>query len=67
MKNEPDFLDPDRPGAVRLGVDEARALGEAALGRIGYPAEECHIITDQLIDSPAGTLKGTFSRGRKMR
>jgi LDH2 family malate/lactate/ureidoglycolate dehydrogenase len=51
MKNEPDFLDPDRPGAVRLGVDEARALGEAALQRIGYAAAEARIIADQLIDN----------------
>ena len=56
MKNEPDFLDPDRPGAVRLGVDEARALGEAALQRIGYAAAEARIIADQLIDN---SLRGS--------
>ena len=32
------YLDPDRPGAVRLSVGNARALGEAALARIGYGA-----------------------------
>src|SRR6266446_6064952 len=36
------YLDPNRPDAVRLSVSDARALGEAALGRI---------ITDQLIDN----------------
>jgi hypothetical protein len=39
---------PDPPEAVRLSVSDALALGEAALGRIGYDA--C-IITDQLIDN----------------
>jgi LDH2 family malate/lactate/ureidoglycolate dehydrogenase len=51
MKNEPDFLDPDRPDVVRLGVEEARNLGETALARVGYPEEECRIIVDQLIDN----------------
>ena len=51
MKNAPDFLDPDRPGAVRLDVAEARALGEGALGRVGYLEEDARIITDQLIDN----------------
>ena len=51
MKNTPDFLDPDRDGAVRLDVAEARALGEGALARGGYPAEDARIITDQLIDN----------------
>jgi LDH2 family malate/lactate/ureidoglycolate dehydrogenase len=36
---------------VRLGVDEARALGEAALRRIGYGEDDAHIIVDQLIDN----------------
>ena len=49
--NAPDFLDPDRPDAVRLEVADATALGETALGRIGFPAEEARIITDQLIDN----------------
>ncbi|HET7880898.1 MAG TPA: Ldh family oxidoreductase [Acetobacteraceae bacterium] len=45
------MLDVDRPDGVRLSVAEARALGEAALLRIGYPADEGAIITDQLIDN----------------
>lgn len=45
------MLDPDRPGGVRLSVAEARVLGETALQRIGYPADEATIITDQLIDN----------------
>ena len=45
------MLDPDRPDTVRLSVAEARALGEATLQRIGYPADEAAIITDQLIDN----------------
>src|ERR1700680_318768 len=49
--NAPDFLDPDRPDTVRLEVGDATALGEQALRRIGFPAEEARIITDQLIDN----------------
>src|SRR6266581_3181414 len=49
--NVPDFLDLDRPGAVRLEAADAAALGEKALARIGFPAEEARIITDQLIDN----------------
>ena len=45
------MLDPDRPDGVRLSMAEARALGEAALQRIGYPADEAAIIADQLIDN----------------
>lgn len=45
------MLDPDRPDGVRLSVVEARELGEATLRRIGYPADEAAIITDQLIDN----------------
>ncbi len=45
------MLDPDRAGGIRLSVEAARALGEAALQRIGYPADEAVIITDQLIDN----------------
>ena len=43
------MLDADRPDGVRLSVADARALGEATLQRIGYPADEAAIITDQLI------------------
>ena len=49
--NAPDFLDPDRPDTVRLDVADAARLGEQALYRIGFPAEEARIITDQLIDN----------------
>src|ERR1700748_3636527 len=45
------MLDADRPEGVRLSVAEARALGESALRRIGYPGDEATIITDQLIDN----------------
>src|ERR1700693_2693464 len=45
------MLDPDRPDGVRLSVADARALGEATLQRIGYPADEAAIIVDQLIDN----------------
>ena len=45
------MLDPDRPDTVRLSVTDARALGEATLRRIGYPADDAAIITDQLIDN----------------
>ena len=46
------YLDPDRPGAVRRAVAEARARGEAALARIGYEGEDARIVVDQLIDNP---------------
>ena len=49
--NAPDFLDPDRPDTVRLEVADAAVLGERTLTRIGFPAEEARIITDQLIDN----------------
>jgi LDH2 family malate/lactate/ureidoglycolate dehydrogenase len=45
------MLDRDRPDGVRLGIAEARALGETALQRTGYPGDEAAIITDQLIDN----------------
>jgi hypothetical protein len=51
MSNGTNYLDPDRPGAIRLSVADARALGEAALAGIGYGADEACIITDQLIDN----------------
>jgi LDH2 family malate/lactate/ureidoglycolate dehydrogenase len=34
-----------------MTVEEARALGEAALQRIGYQGDEAAIITDQLVDN----------------
>src|SRR5260370_38903957 len=51
MKDGSNSLGPDRPEAVRLSVGDARALGEAALARIGYVADDARIITDQLIDN----------------
>src|SRR5439155_19643276 len=55
MSDGSNYLDPNRPDAVRLSVSDARALGEAALGRIGYGGDDARIITDQLIDnSPCG-------------
>jgi LDH2 family malate/lactate/ureidoglycolate dehydrogenase len=51
MSDDSNYLDPDRPDAVRLSVRDARALGEAALARIGYGEDDARIITDQLIDN----------------
>jgi len=51
MSDGSNYLDPNRPEAVRLSVSDARALGEAALGRIGYGGGDARIITDQLIDN----------------
>ena len=36
---------------VRLTVAEAQTLAEQALGRIGYDAEEAHIIADHVVDA----------------
>jgi LDH2 family malate/lactate/ureidoglycolate dehydrogenase len=36
---------------VHLGVDEARALAERALRRIGYAADEARIIADHVVDA----------------
>jgi LDH2 family malate/lactate/ureidoglycolate dehydrogenase len=44
-------LDPDTPDSVRLTPEEARALGERALARIGYNGEDARIIVDQLVDN----------------
>jgi LDH2 family malate/lactate/ureidoglycolate dehydrogenase len=51
MTRGSNYLDPDRPGAVRLSVAEARALGEGALARIGYDGEDGRIVVDQLLDN----------------
>jgi len=51
MSDGSNYLDPNRPDAVRLSVSEARALGEAALARIGYGEDDARIVTDQLIDN----------------
>ena len=47
MSDGSNYLDTNRPDAVRLSVGEARALGEAALARIGYGEDDARIITDQ--------------------
>jgi LDH2 family malate/lactate/ureidoglycolate dehydrogenase len=51
MARGSNYLDPDREGAARLSVAEARALGEAALARIGYVGDDARIVVDQLIDN----------------
>jgi LDH2 family malate/lactate/ureidoglycolate dehydrogenase len=45
------LLDPDSAETVRLNVEQAKALGLAALQRVGYPADEAAIIVDQLVDN----------------
>jgi hypothetical protein len=55
------YLDPDRPEAVRLSVSDARAFGEAALARIGYGADDAWTITDQLIDNALCGCRGATS------
>ena len=51
MNEGSNYLDPDRPDAVRLSVDEARRFAEGALGRIGYAEDDARINVDQLIDN----------------
>jgi hypothetical protein len=51
MSDGSNYLDPNRPDAVRLGVGEARAPGEAALARVVYSENDARIVTDQLIDN----------------
>ena len=45
------LLDADEPDTMRLSVAEARAIGETAVQRIGYSAEDARIVVDQLIDN----------------
>jgi hypothetical protein len=40
MSDASNYLDPNRPDAVRLAVNEAQVLGEAALARIGYGEDD---------------------------
>lgn len=49
--SETALLDADGPDTVRMSVEEARALGERALARLGFNAEDARIVTDQLIDN----------------
>jgi LDH2 family malate/lactate/ureidoglycolate dehydrogenase len=51
MAQQHNLLDADGPDTVRMTPDEARALGEESLRRLGYPQDEAVIITDQLIDN----------------
>jgi LDH2 family malate/lactate/ureidoglycolate dehydrogenase len=51
MAQQHEPLDADGPDKVRMTPDEARALGEESLRRLGYPQDEAAIITDQLIDN----------------
>ena len=51
MARGSNYLDPDRSGATRLSVVEARAIGEIALGRIGYESDDARIVVHQLIDN----------------
>jgi LDH2 family malate/lactate/ureidoglycolate dehydrogenase len=51
MARGSNYLDPDRPGATRLSVAEARVLGEGALAHVGYSEDDARIVVDQLIDN----------------
>lgn len=46
-----DLLDADGPDTIRVTEQEARAVGEGALQRIGYTAEDAAIVVDQLVDN----------------
>ena len=39
------------PNRIHLTVDEARALGEGALRRVGYDEEQARVICDHVIDA----------------
>ncbi|GAA4332427.1 Ldh family oxidoreductase [Pigmentiphaga soli] len=45
------LLDQDTADTVRLSVDEARALGEAALRKLGYTPEEAAMVATHLVDA----------------
>lgn len=45
------LLDSDESDTVRLTVAEARDIGETAVKRIGYSADDARIVVDQLIDN----------------
>ncbi|MGZ9005648.1 MAG: Ldh family oxidoreductase [Burkholderiales bacterium] len=44
-------LDPDTPDSVRLSPEEALAIGERALTRVGYSGADARIIVEQLVDN----------------
>lgn len=45
------FLDADEADTIRMTAAEARAIGETAVQRIGYTAEDARIVVDQMIDN----------------
>jgi len=45
------LLDPDAPDSVRLSPEEALAIGERALTRVGYSGADARIIVEQLVDN----------------
>jgi LDH2 family malate/lactate/ureidoglycolate dehydrogenase len=45
------LLDADRDETVRLSVDEAQALGEKALRKVGFTPEEAAIVAAHLVDA----------------
>jgi LDH2 family malate/lactate/ureidoglycolate dehydrogenase len=45
------LLDNENEHSVRMQVDDAQALGEAALRSVGYNAEEAAIVTAHLVDA----------------
>ncbi len=45
------LLDADEPDTIRMTEAEARAIGETAVQRIGYTAEDARIVVDQMIDN----------------
>ena len=50
-------LDEDTPESVRLTPEEALALGERALARVGYSGEDARIIVEQLVDNALSGYK----------
>ncbi len=51
QSNPSGLLDTDEPDTIRLKVEEARAIGETAVQRIGYSAEDARIVVDQMVDN----------------
>jgi len=46
-----DLLDQDTPDTIRVTEQQARDIGESALRRIGYSADDAAIVVDQLVDN----------------
>lgn len=51
MQATNNLLDADTPDTMRLSAAEAAQLGEDALKRVGYAAEDARIVVDQLVDN----------------